>query len=285
MTTQSRRSLSFAGHQVPALGLGTWKMGEGHAPRQQEVDALRTGLDLGICVIDTAEMYADGGAEEIAGEALRGRREDAIVVSKAYPHNASRSGLRQACEQSLRRMRIETIDVYLLHWRGGVPLAQTVAGFDDLLQAGKIASWGVSNFDTADLDELFTVPGGQECATDQILYNLSRRGPELDLLPMARAHRLPIMAYSPIEQGRLLGGGPGTDTLAQVAARHGATAAQVALAWCLRDGNVLAIPKSAQHQRVRENAAALDLHLTAEDDAALDAAFPAPRSPAPLQTL
>lgn len=285
MTTQSRHSLSFAGHQVPAIGLGTWKMGEGQAPRQQEVAALRTGLDLGLRVVDTAEMYADGGAEEIVGEALRGRREDAVVVSKAYPHNASRSGVRQACEQSLRRMRIETIDVYLLHWRGGVPLAQTVAGFDDLLHAGMIASWGVSNLDTEDLDELFTVPGGQTCATNQILYNLSRRGPELDLLPMARAHRLPIMAYSPIEQGRLLGGGPGTDALAQVAARYGATAAQAALAWCLRDGNVLAIPKSAQQERVLENAAALELHLTTQDEADLEAAFPPPGSAVPLQTL
>lgn len=289
MTMQPRRSLSFAGHQVPAVGLGTWHMGEGHAPRQQEVAALRTGLDLGLRVVDTAEMYADGGAEEVVGEALRGRREGAVVVSKVYPHNASRRGVRQACEQSLRRMGIETIDVYLLHWRGGVPLAETVAVFDDLLHAGMIASWGVSNLDPKDLDELFAVPGGQACATNQILYNLTRRGPELDLLPMARVRRLPIMAYSPIEQGRLLSRGPSrgpkTDVLAQIAARHDTTAAQVALAWCLRDGNVLAIPKSARAEHVRENAAALDLHLTEDDNATLDAGFPAPGSPTPLATL
>ncbi|WP_168582478.1 aldo/keto reductase [Gephyromycinifex aptenodytis] len=283
--TAAGRHLDFAGHDVPALGLGTWFMGEGHLPRAQEVRALQAGLELGLRVVDTAEMYADGNAEKVVGEALRGRRDAAVVVSKVYPHNASRSGVRAACERSLRRLHIESIDVYLLHWRGGVPLSETVAGFEDLIAAGLIGSWGVSNLDPDDLEELLGVPGGQACATNQILYNLTRRGPELDLLPRARQASMPIMAYSPIEQGRLFDGGPGVTALGKVAARHQASAAQVALAWCLRDGNVLAIPKSARVEHVRENAAALDLNLTDEDISTLDAAYPPPPQPIPLQTL
>lgn len=278
------RTLDFAGRQVPAIGLGTWDMGEGHTPRAQEADALRAGLDAGLVVVDTAEMYVDGGAEEVVGDALAGRREDAVLVSKVYPHNASRRGVRAACERSLARLRTSHIDVYLLHWRGRHPLAETVQGFEDLVADGLIGAWGVSNLDADDLRELGQVPGGKACVTDQVLYNLTRRGPELGVLPAAAASGMSVMAYSPLEQARIFDA-PGAETLTTVADRHGATAAQVALAWTIRDGNVLAIPKSASTARVRENAAALELTLTDDDLAELDRAFPAPPRQVPLETL
>ena len=278
------RTLRFAGQEVPAIGLGTWYMGEGRATRTQEVDAIRAGLDAGLRVVDTAEMYGDGAAEEVVGEALTGRRDDALLVSKVYPHHASRDGVRRACEDSLRRLRTDHLDVYLLHWRGQYPLAETVEGFEDLVADGLIASWGVSNLDPEDMSELAAVPGGSACVTDQILYNLTRRGPELDLMPMLSTARVPVMAYSPLEQSRILDAA-GSEVLEEVADRHGATSAQVALAWCVRDGDVLAIPKSASAERVRENAAAADLELTEADLVALDEAFPAPDGPVPLETL
>ncbi|MDN5564828.1 MAG: aldo/keto reductase [Luteococcus sp.] len=278
------RTLDFAGRQVPAIGLGTWDMGEGHTPRAQEADALRAGLDAGMVVVDTAEMYADGGAEEVVGDALAGRRDDAVLVSKVYPHNASRRGVRAACERSLARLRTDHIDVYLLHWRGRHPLAETVQGFEDLVADGLIGAWGVSNLDADDLRELGQVPGGKACVTDQVLYNLTRRGPELGVLPAAAASGMSVMAYSPLEQARIFDA-PGAETLTTVADRHDATAAQVALAWTIRDGNVLAIPKSASTARVRENAAALGLTLTDDDLAELDRAFPAPPRQVPLETL
>ena len=278
------RTLRFAGHEVPAIGLGTWYMGEGRATRTQEVDAIRAGLDAGLRVVDTAEMYGDGAAEEVVGEALTGRRDDALLVSKVYPHHASRDGVRRACEDSLRRLRTDRLDVYLLHWRGQYPLAETVEGFEDLVADGLIASWGVSNLDPEDMSELAAVPGGSACVTDQILYNLTRRGPELDLIPMLSTAQVPVMAYSPLEQSRILDAA-GSQALEEVADRHGATPAQVALAWCVRDGDVLAIPKSASAERVRENAAAGDLELTEADLVALDEAFPAPDGPGPLETL
>lgn len=278
------RTLRFAGQEVPAIGLGTWYMGEGRATRTQEVDAIRAGLDAGLRVVDTAEMYGDGAAEEVVGEALTGRRDDALLVSKVYPHHASRDGVRRACEDSLRRLRTDHLDVYLLHWRGQYPLAETVEGFEDLVADGLIASWGVSNLDPEDMSELAAVPGGSACVTDQILYNLTRRGPELDLMPMLSTARVPVMAYSPLEQSRILDAA-GSEVLEEVADRHGATSAQVALAWCVRDGDVLAIPKSASAERVRENAAAGDLELTEADLVALDEAFPAPDGPVPLETL
>lgn len=278
------RTLRFAGQEVPAIGLGTWYMGEGRATRTQEVDAIRAGLDAGLRVVDTAEMYGDGAAEEVVGEALTGRRDDALLVSKVYPHHASRDGVRRACEDSLRRLRTDHLDVYLLHWRGQYPLAETVEGFEDLVADGLIASWGVSNLDPEDMSELAAVPGGSACVTDQILYNLTRRGPELDLMPMLSTARVPVMAYSPLEQSRILDAA-GSEVLEEVADRHGATPAQVALAWCVRDGDVLAIPKSASAERVRENAAAADLELTEADLVALDEAFPAPDGPVPLETL
>lgn len=269
---------------MPAIGLGTWYMGEGHTPRSQEADALRAGLDAGLVVVDTAEMYADGGAEEVVGDALAGRRDDAVLVSKVYPHNASRRGVREACERSLARLRTSHIDVYLLHWRGRHPLSETVEGFEDLVADGLIGAWGVSNLDADDLRELGQVPGGKACVTDQVLYNLTRRGPELGVLPAAAASGMSVMAYSPLEQARIFDA-PGAEALTTVAARHDATAAQVALAWTIRDGNVLAIPKSASTARVRENAAALELTLTDDDLAELDRAFPAPPRRVPLETL
>lgn len=278
------KTLALAGDDVPAIGLGTWHMGENPATAAAEANALRAGLE-GLRVIDAAEMYAEGGAETVVGQALRGRRADAVVVSKVYPHNASRTGVVSACEHSLRRLGIDRIDVYLLHWRGSHPFAATVAGFEELLAAGKIGAWGVSNLDTEDLAELRAVPGGDACATNQILYNLTRRGPEAELLVAMAAAGMPAMAYSPVEQGRLLRPGTGLDALRAVGDRYDATPAQVALAWTVRGGDVLAIPKSANPERARENAAALDLTLDADDLGTLDAAFPPPSGPVPLQML
>jgi diketogulonate reductase-like aldo/keto reductase len=259
------------GTPIPALGQGTWHMGENARARAQEVAALRLGLDLGMALIDTAEMYGEGGAEEVVGEAIAGRRDGVFLVSKVYPHNASRRGAVAACERSLKRMRVETIDLYLLHWRGSVPLAETVDAFEALRRAGKIRHWGVSNCDVDDLEELG--PALADCATDQVLYSLEHRGAEFDLLPFCAARRMPVMAYSPVGQGgRLLR----HRALAEVAARHGATPAQVAIAWTLRDANVVSIPKAADPGHVRQNAAAREIALTAADLATLDAAFPPP---------
>lgn len=271
-----------SGEPIPTLGQGTWAMGEDARSRRTEADALRLGLDLGVTLIDTAEMYGDGGAEEVAAEAVRGRRDEVFLVSKVLPSNASRQGTLQACERSLRRLRTDRIDLYLLHWRGRHPLADTVRAFDDLKAAGKIRHWGVSNLDADDMAELAGVPGGTAVATDQVLYNLTRRGIEHDLLPWCRERRVPVMAYSPIEQARMLR----HPALAQVAARHGSTTpAQVALAWLLRQDAIIAIPKAADPAHVRENRAALDLRLTDEDAAELESAFPRPRSPGPLEML
>ncbi|MCK2218163.1 aldo/keto reductase [Actinomadura sp. ATCC 31491] len=267
-----------SGVLVPALGQGTWYMGEDPARRGEEMDALRTGLDLGLTLIDTAEMYGGGSAESLVGAAISGRRDEVFLVSKVLPSHADHDGVRAACHASLRRLGTDRIDLYLLHWPGRVPLAETVAGFDSLVGDGAIGSWGVSNFD---VDDLAALPAGTTPQTDQILYNLSRRGPEVDLLPECRRRSMPVMAYSPIEQGRLLG----SAALREVAAAHRATPAQVALAWVLRDDSVIAIPKAATRDHVQENAAALDLRLTADDLAALDRAFPAPDHKVPLEML
>lgn len=270
-----------SGGSMPALGLGTWMMGDDPARRRAELAALRTGLDLGLSLVDTAELYGDGASEQLVGEAIAGRRDEVFLVSKVVPSNASRAGTVAACERSLRRLRTDRLDLYLLHWRGRHPLAETVAGFEALVKAGKIRRWGVSNLDPDDLAELRSVPGGEAAGTDQVLYNLSRRGIELDLLPDCRARGLPVMAYSPVEQGRLLG----DRTLRAVAAARGATPAQVALAWVLRGEGVAAIPKAAEAAHVRENRGALDLRLTAEELARLDRAFPAPAGPVPLEMI
>ena len=269
------------GKSVPPLGQGTWKMGEDRSRRQNEIAALRLGLDLGLTLIDTAEMYGDGAAEELIAEAIAGRRTEAYLVSKVYPHNASRKGVAAACERSLRRLKTDCLDLYLLHWRGNVPLAETVRGFQELQQAGKIRAWGVSNLDTDDLEELTALPGGDAVGTDQVLYNLSRRGIEWGLVPWCREHRVPIMAYSPVEQGRILGNA----ALKAVAARHQATAAQVALAWLLRQKDVIVIPKAGAPAHIRENHAALALRLGDADLKELDKAFPPPRGPSSLEML
>jgi diketogulonate reductase-like aldo/keto reductase len=278
-----KRLLLPSGSEMPVLGQGTWNMGEDPAARRDEVAALRLGMDLGMTLIDTAEMYGEGGGEEVVGEAIAGRRDDAFIVSKVYPHNADRRGVQAACERSLRRLGTERIDLYLLHWRGNVPLAETLEAFVRLREQGKIGDFGVSNFDTGDMEEAAALPGGGLIATDQVLYNLTRRGIEWDLLPWCRERRMPLMAYSPLEsnpqeQGRLLG----DPQLAAVARRHGVTPARVALAWVLRHEGVAVIPKAVRPQHVRDNRAALDLVLTPEDLAQLDAAFPAPRRRQPL---
>lgn len=268
------------GTQVPALGQGTWMMGEDSTKRAAELAALRAGIDLGLTLLDTAEMYADGESERLVGEAIRGQRAQVFLVSKAYPQNASRQQLPQACEASLQRLGTDYLDLYLLHWRGRVPLAETVEAMERLVAAGKIRRWGVSNLDTADMQELFAA-GGAACATDQVLYNLTRRGPEHDLLPWLVARQMPVMAYSPVEQGRLLG----HQQLQELAVRLGATPAQVALAWVLHQDHVMTIPKAGQVVHVQENRAAADLALSPTDLAALDAAFPRPRQRQPLAML
>ncbi len=268
------------GKTVPALGQGTWKMGEQRSRRADEVRALQLGLELGMTLIDTAEMYANGVAEEITGEAITGRRDEVFLVSKVLPSNASRAGTIAACERSLKRLGVETIDLYLLHWPGSHPLEGTVAGFKSLQQAGKIRQFGVSNFDVGDMEELLAV-GGEAVATNQVLYNLSRRGIEYDLVPWQAQHRIPIMAYSPIEQGRLAH----HRALSDIAVLHNATPAQIALAWALAQPGTIVIPKSGSEHHVRENRAAADIVLTPDDFAALDAAFPPPRRKSSLEMI
>lgn len=273
-----------SGRAIPVLGQGTWGMGEDHTKRQAEVAALRLGLDLGMALIDTAEMYGEGGAEEVIAEAIAGRRPDVFLVSKVYPHNATRTGAVEACERSLRRLKTEYLDLYLLHWRGSASLNETFDAFRSLKRAGKIRDYGVSNFDQDDMAESSNIPGGDEIVTDQVLYNLARRGIEWDLLPWCRERAISIMAYSPIDRARSTRGGMlGHPRLKSIASRHGATPAQVALAWLLQQENVIVIPKAGHEPHVRENRAALDLRLTDEDLADLDHAFPPPRKKTALE--
>jgi diketogulonate reductase-like aldo/keto reductase len=261
------------GEQVPAYGQGTWHMGESPGRRAEEVAALKLGIELGIKLIDTAEMYGNGVAEEIVAEAVGGRRDELFIVSKVLPYNASRQGTIEACERSLKRLKTDRIDLYLLHWRGSHPFAETLAAFDRLQRDGKIRHHGVSNFDRGDMEEWVRVGAGKSVASNQILYNLTRRGPEFDLIPWCRERNISIMAYSPIEQGRMLG----HKALADVAGRHGATPAQVALAWLLRQDGMIVIPKASRAEHVRENLGALDLTLTDADLADLDRSFPPPK--------
>ena len=270
----------LGGEVVPSMGQGTWKMGERAERRSDEIAALRAGVELGMTLVDTAEMYGDGAAEVLICEALGDRRDELFLVSKAYPQNASRSRLTGACEASLKRLGTDRLDLYLLHWRGSVPLAETIEAMEALKSAGKIRHWGVSNLDTNDMDQLVAA-GGDGCVTDQILYNLVRRGPELDLLPWLAQHKVPVMAYSPVEQGRLTS----HPALDKVAAQVGATPAQVALAWTLRHDGLIAIPKASSIAHVRENRAAADIVLSDADLATLDAAFPRPASRRPLEML
>jgi diketogulonate reductase-like aldo/keto reductase len=270
-----------SGELVPVLGLGTWGMGEARARGSDMVAALTLGLDLGMTLVDTAEMYGDGGAEEVVGKAIAGRRDGVFLVSKVLPDNATRKGTLAACERSLERLGTDRLDLYLLHWRGQVPLSETLEAFQALQRAGKIRHWGVSNFDLDDMAELWRLSGGGEVQTDQVLYNLGRRGIEWDLLPELRRRRMPVMAYSPIEQGRLLN----KRSLAAIAERRSVTPAQVAIAWLLHQERVIVIPKASRPEHVRENRAALDLELSAEDLAELDAAFPPPKRKQPLAML
>jgi diketogulonate reductase-like aldo/keto reductase len=270
------------GTKVPALGQGTWHMGERAKDAKREADALRLGIDLGMTLIDTAEMYAEGRSEEVVAQAVKGQRDRVFLVSKVYPHNASRAGVQAACARSLRRLGTDRIDLYLLHWPGSHPIAETIAGFQALLQAGHIRHWGVSNFDAAGMQSVHDAPGGKACATDQVLYHPDSRGIEYDLLPWCARHHMPVMAYSPVGQaGRLLR----SRALNDVAKRHDATPAQIAIAWAMRSGNVIAIPKAADPEHVRQNAAAAALKLTADDLATIDAAHKPPNRQEPLGML
>ena len=270
-----------SGKHVSALGLGTWYLGENRATRTEEIATLRLGLDLGVTLIDTAEMYGDGRSEEMVAEAIEGRRNDVFLVSKVSPNNASRKGAVAACERSLARLRTDHIDLYLLHWRGTVPFAETLEAFIALQKAGKIHHFGVSNLDLADMQELVSVPGSPAVATNQLLYNLARRGIEWDLLPWLRERRMPVMAYSPIEQARLTL----NPKLVEFARRHGMTPAQAGLAWLLAHDDVIVIPKTGHRDRLKENFGALDHRLTPAQLAELDRLFPPPTGPRPLEML
>ena len=266
------------GATVPLLGQGTWHMGEGNDPPEAEADALRLGMDLGMTLIDTAEMYGDGGAERVVGKAIAGRRDEAFLVTKVYPQNANRRLMQRRCDDSLGRLGTDRIDLYLLHWRGGTPLVETVEMFERLREAGKIVRWGVSNFDVADMVEL----GGAAVAANQVLYNLETRGIEFDLLPWCAQRHVPVMAYSPVGQAGALLGNPAVKA---VATSLGATPAQVVIAWSMRLPGVISIPKASDPAHVRANAAAATLELGAADLAALDKAFPPPKRRQPLEML
>lgn len=269
------------GEEVPALGLGTWNIGEDRSARAEEIAALQAGLDLGMTLIDTAEMYGEGRSEELIAEALRGRRDGVFLVSKVYPHNASRKGAVQACERSLKRLKTDRLDLYLLHWRGNIPFEETIEAFIALQKAGKIRHFGVSNLDLDDMEEWWEVPGGDGLQTNQLLYNLTRRGIEFDLLPRLRKAGVPVMAYSPIEQARLLG----NRKLVEFARKHGMQPSQAALAWLLARDDIIAIPKSGRREHVRENAAALEIKLSPARMQELDDIFPPPTRAVPLQML
>ena len=269
-----------SGETVPALGQGTWYLGEDPLRRTEEIAALQLGLDLGMTLIDTAEMYGNGAAELLVSEAIKGRRDEVFLVTKVLPHHASARGTIAACEASLRRLGTDRIDLYLLHWRETIPLEQTLQAFGALVKEGKVRYWGVSNFDVDDLVDLVSLRGGNVVAANQVLYNLTRRGIEWDLLPWCKRHRIPLMAYSPIEQGRLLS----HPEVHRIAGLHKATPAQIALAWVLRAG-VIAIPRTGSRAHVRDNRGALDISLTARDIADLDRAFPPPTAKQPLEML
>jgi diketogulonate reductase-like aldo/keto reductase len=269
------------GKKVPVLGLGTWRMGERASEKAAELAALRLGLELGVRLIDTAEMYGEGGAEIIVGETIAGRRDDIYLVSKVYPHNASRKGAIAACERSLKRLKTDRLDLYLLHWRGSYALSETVEAFETLKKDGKIDAWGVSNFDVDDMEELAGVPNGKNCASNQVLYHLGSRSIEWQLLEHCRRDRIMVMAYSPLGQGPLLR----KPALKKVAEKHACDPGAVALAWVLRQPGVITIPKAVKAEHVRANMKALDLELDTEDLAALDAAFPPPKRATPLAML
>ena len=278
MTRAAPHIALISGARMPALGMGTWRMGERTRDRGREVAALRRGLDLGMALIDTAEMYADGGAEKVVGEAIAGRRDEVFLVSKVLPSHASRRGVVAACERSLRRLGTDWIDLYLLHWRGDVPLAETVAGFEQLRSAGRVRHWGVSNLDRGEIDAIRALRGGEHCAADQVLYHLGCRGIEWDLLPECRRRRIAVMAYSPFDEGRLLR----DRRLVDLAHRVGATPGQVAIAWLLAQRNVAVIPKASEVAHVQDNFAALDVKISPALRNEIDRLFPPPRRATPL---
>ncbi|ACS85765.1 aldo/keto reductase [Musicola paradisiaca] len=271
------------GVSIPAIGQGTWFMGEQAGRRADEVRALQAGIEQGMTLIDTAEMYAEGGAEVVVGEAICGRRDSVFLVSKVYPHNAGGAKAEAACERSLKRLRTDYIDLYLLHWRGGIPLPDTIAAMEKLQRQGKIRHWGVSNLDVDDMQELWEYQGGGHCQTNQVLYHLASRGIEYDLLPWCRQHQLPVMAYCPLAQaGTLRNNLFGNSAIVRVAEQYGLTPAHVLLAWAIRHPGVIAIPKASSVAHVRENAAAMSVTLNDEALALLEQAFPAPRRKMPL---
>jgi diketogulonate reductase-like aldo/keto reductase len=271
------------GKRVPALGQGTWRMGENKRKHAEEVAALRLGIELGMTLIDTAEMYGEGGAEEVVADAIDDQRERVFIVTKVYPHNASRAKMPEACARSLKRLRVDVVDLYLLHWREDTPpLSETVETFEKLRAAGKIQRWGVSNFDVADMEELLTIENGDACSANQVLYNIENRGIEFDLLPWNQKHKIPIMAYAPVGHGRGL---LNNATLKKIAKRRDSTPAQIALAWVLRQPGVIAIPKASNEKHVRENAQAIEIELEKEDLAEIDRSFPPPKSKQPLAML
>lgn len=269
------------GVEIPVLGQGTWRMGEAAKERAAEVKALQFGIDTGMTLIDTAEMYGNGGAEEVTGEAIQGRRDSVFLVTKVLPSNAGRKQTVAACERSLQRLKVDAVDLYLLHWRGNVPLAETLAGFQDLLQAGKIKSFGVSNFDINDMAEWSKLGGAADTQTNQVLYNVGARGIDFDLIPWCGSKGVTIMAYSPLGQGSFRKS-PGLEAVAK---RHNATVAQIMLAWCLRHPSVFAIPKSSRPERVKENAKAADIQLSPQDIKDIDRDFPAPKKAGALQMI
>lgn len=266
------------GTRLPRIGQGTWFIGDHTGRRQEEIRTLRLGVELGLRLIDTAEMYGDGRSEELVGEAIRGIRDQVFLVSKVYPHNAGRGKLAKSCEASLKRLGTDRLDLYLLHWRGSVPLSETVEELEKLVRQGKILRWGVSNLDTSDMKELAAVPGGTGCAVNQVLYHLGSRGIEYDLMPWLQERGIPVMAYCPLAQaGSLRRGLVESDAVAEVAEKHGVKPLQVLLAWSIRNGSTIAIPKASREEHVRENAAAGGLLLTEEDLLLLDGAFPGPK--------
>lgn len=274
------------GTPVPRVGQGTWFMGEDPSSRREEIASLRLGVELGMNLIDTAEMYGDGRAEVVVGEAIKGIRDDVFLVSKVYPHNAGKERLTRSCEESLKRLNTERLDLYLLHWRGDVPLEETVEGMERLVSSGKIARWGVSNLDTEDMKELMQIDGGSRCAVNQVLYHLGSRGIEHELLPWQQSHRIPVMAYSPLAQaGQLRKGLTDNRTVQDIALSRGVTPLQILLAWSIREGEVIAIPKAASRQHVAENAAAAKIRLSDEEVWRLDDAFPQPGWKVPLDMI
>lgn len=283
----SVKTVAFSNSRsIPAIGQGTWYMGEKASQRKTEVNALRAGIDLGLTLIDTAEMYAEGGAEEVVGEAIKGQRDKVYLVSKVYPWNAGGQKGQAACEASLRRLGTDRIDLYLLHWRGNVELPETIALMNNLQQQGKIGRWGVSNLDIDDMQALWREEGGSACATNQVLYHLASRGIEYDLLPWCQQQNMPVMAYCPLAQaGRLRTGLMNHPVVNEIARNHEATAAQILLAWVIRYKGVMAIPKAASIEHVKANAAALDITLTGEELRLLDNAFPAPEVKTPLDVV